>query len=121
MGVEVSYDYDFIKDATKGVDNLVQRIYKNRRTQIAQAFIDVCTPFVPVKTGALRESAQILDDGKAVKWSANNPKSGYDYAERQYYDASLQHPRGGIDHWDEAAMAYEGDTFMQRVEEILTR
>ena len=38
MGVEVSYDYDFIKDATKGVDNLVQRIYKNRRTQIAQAF-----------------------------------------------------------------------------------
>ena len=118
--VSVTYDKDFIKDATAETENIVRKIYANRRYKIAQAFIDVCTPFVPVKSKALRNSAEIIDDGYAVKWSAENPNNGYDYAGIQY-EIPMQHPRGGTDHWDRDAMFYEGDTFIQKCEEILTK
>lgn len=121
MSVTVTYDYNFIKDATKETEGLVQRIYENRRYKIAQAFIDIVTPFVPVKSGDLRLSADIVDDGYAVKWSATNPRNGYDYAERQYKTEEYIHPRGGTDHWDTEAMFYEGETFLAKCEEILRK
>ena len=120
MSVSVQIDYDSVKDATRGVEDYVQRIYKDRRYQIAEAFIDIATPFVPIKDGDLRASATVVDGGYGVRWSATNPKNGYDYAGIQY-NVPMNHPRGGTDHWDQEAMFYEGDTFIQKCQEILTK
>lgn len=120
MSVSVNVPLQEIKDYFDGVEGLVQRVYANRRYQIAETFVDVVTPFVPVKSGNLRASATILDDGRAVEWSAVNPRTGYNYAALQY-EVPMDHPRGGTDHWDQEAMWYEGDTFMDRVENILKK
>ena len=120
MGVVVSIPYNEIRDSVRGLDDYVHRIYEGRRYQIAEEFIDLCTPFVPVKTGNLRLGASIVDNGYAVEWSAINPKNGFDYAPRQYYEY-FYHPIDGSDHWDEEMLLYEGDTFYERVKGILER
>ena len=121
MSVTVDIPYDRVREATKGIEDYVQKIYEGRRYQIAEAFIDVVTPFVPVKHGYLRESATIVDSGHSVQWSAINPKTGYDYAGMQYETTWFEHPRGGYAEWDDIAMKYEGDTFIERVKDILER
>lgn len=121
MSVSVDIPYSEIRDAVRGVEDYVQRIYAGRRYQVAETFIDTVTPFVPVKTGALRSGARIVDSGYGVQWSATNPKSGYDYASKQYYDTSYSHPKGGYAEWDKVAMAYEGDAFIEKVKDILEK
>ena len=120
MSVSVQVDYDSVKDATRGIEDYVQRIYKDRRYQIAEAFIDIATPYVPIKDGDLRASATVVDNGYGIQWSAVNPKSGYNYAGIQY-DVPMNHPRGGTDHWDREALWYEGENFIQKCQEILTK
>ena len=120
MAVHVDIDYDSVKDATEGIEGLVQRIYANRRHKIAEAFIEVVTPFVPMKTGALRNSATIVDDGRAVTWHAENENTGYPYGDLQY-EVPYSHEYPETDHWDQAAMFYEGDTFIKKCEEILSK
>lgn len=120
MSVTVDIPYSDIKDVTNEIEGLVRRIFVNRRYPIAETFIDYCTPFVPVKSGALRSSATIVDNGYSVQWSAINPKSGYDYAQIQY-EIPFNHPRGGTDHWDQEMMWYEGENFVTAVAEILRK
>ena len=120
MSVRVEIPYSELKENIEYTENIVKRIYANRRNRIAEAFIDYCTPFVPIKSGALRSSATVVDNGYGVEWSATNPKSGYDYASVQY-EVPFEHPRGGTDHWDREMLFYEGDAFLSTVEEILTK
>ena len=117
--VEIDIPIEDIKDALADAENTVKRIYEGRRYRIAETFIDFCTPYVPVKTGALREGAEIIDNGHAVTWSALSPK-GYDYANIQYNEI-FNHPIGGTNDWDYYMMIYEGDDFIEAVREILEK
>lgn len=121
MSVHVEIPYSDIRDATEDIEGLVRRIYENRRYQIAETFIDFCTPFVPVKKGNLRASATITDGGHSVQWSAINHKSGYDYAGIQYEVPMHHSTPGTTDHWDQEMMWYEGDNFIDAVAEILRK
>lgn len=121
MSVKVDIPYGAIRDSVRGIDDYVQRIYAGRRYQIAEEFIDTVTPFVPIKTGVLRSSATIIDNGYAVEWSATNPKNGYNYAPKQYEEIGYNHPRGGYAEWDQVAMAYEGEAFIEKVKDILAK
>ena len=51
------------------------------RQAIGEKFVEAVTPFVPMKTGALRESGSATTDGR-VYWTATN--RGYNYAAIQY-------------------------------------
>ena len=51
------------------------------RQAIGQEYVRAVTPFVPMKTGALRESGSATTDGR-VYWTATN--RGYNYAAIQY-------------------------------------
>lgn len=121
MSVQVDISYSDIKECIDYTENMVKRIYANRRYQIAEKFIEYCTPFVPVKDGHLREGATIVDNGYAVEWSAINPRDGYDYAQIQYENEMFQHPKGGSAYWDREMMFYEGDAFLEEVKDILTK
>ena len=68
------------------------------RRQIGEEFIKVVTPFVPMKTGALRASGRATDDGR-VYWSAVHQattEDGYDYnyAENVYDPEGIRWPTG---------------------------
>lgn len=51
----------------------------------------------PIKTGALRRSGTINSMGNEVniRFSANNFRTGFDYAEIQHDNTNYNHPRGG--------------------------
>jgi len=60
-------------------------------------------PYVPRETGHLVNSAEIRDD--KLYYSAVNTKNGYDYAERQYFDTTLEHHTLlERDHWLDVVM-----------------
>jgi hypothetical protein len=61
------------------------------RQAIGQAFVDAVTPFVPMKSGQLRESGRATDDGR-VYWTATN--LGYNYAYAVYDENSERWPIG---------------------------
>lgn len=55
------------------------------RQEIGEQLVDIVTPFVPMKSGALRDSGRATDDGR-VYWTVTNAK-GYNYASTVYdYD-----------------------------------
>lgn len=51
------------------------------RQEIGQAFVDAVTPFVPMKSGQLRDSGRATTDGR-VYWTATN--RGFNYAATVY-------------------------------------
>lgn len=118
-GVRVAVDKSYIKNAEEVVDFTVHERYAECGDAIGEEFIEICTPFVPWKTGTLASSGHVVNTSKneiAVAW--NETKKGFDVARRQYYH-EYAHDGVRTDHWDKATMAYEGDTFARRVEGIL--
>jgi len=61
------------------------------RQEIGQAFVDAVTPFVPMKTGQLRESGRATADGR-VYWTATH--KGYNYAYTVYDPDGERWPEG---------------------------
>lgn len=74
------------KIITEVLDRKAESITKDPdlRQAIGEEFARIVTPYVPMKTGALRMSGRATSDGR-LYWSAINPNSGYNYAEIQYY------------------------------------
>lgn len=62
------------------------------RKSIGEAYIEVVTPFVPSKTGALRESGRATADGR-VYWTATN-KYGDNYAGYVFDQDGTRWPEG---------------------------
>jgi len=71
------------------------------RQAIGQEFVRAVTPFVPRKTGALRESGRATTDGR-VYWSAvrtttsedGEESAGYNYAASTYDAEGIRWPSG---------------------------
>lgn len=71
------------------------------RQAIGQEFVRAVTPFVPMKTGALRESGKATTDGR-VYWSAvrtttsedGEESAGYNYAASTYDAEGIRWPSG---------------------------
>ena len=53
------------------------------RQEIGTVLVDVVTPYVPMKTGQLRDSGRATTDGR-LYWTAIDPKTGENYAYKQY-------------------------------------
>lgn len=74
------------------------------RQEIGEAYIKAVTPFVPKKSGALRESGRATTDGR-VYWTAiskgkstedgeEKEPAGYNYAHQMYDPDSTRWPEG---------------------------
>lgn len=82
-----------------------------KRIEKVQKFVDSeiirkCAPYVPMKTGMLRDSVKFgtrIGSGK-IRWIAP-------YAKRQYYKGSAVGKRGR--YWAERAMANHGDEIVR--------
>lgn len=61
------------------------------RQAIGEEFIGAVTPFVPMKSGQLRESGRATTDGR-VYWTATN--KGYNYAHNVYDPDGVRWPDG---------------------------
>lgn len=61
------------------------------RQEIGEAFIGAVTPFVPMKSGALRESGRATADGR-LYWTAVN--KGFNYANAVYDPDGERWPDG---------------------------
>lgn len=53
------------------------------RQAIGTEYLNVVTPYVPMKTGKLRESGRATNDGR-LYWTAIDPITGENYAYKQY-------------------------------------
>ena len=118
-GVRVKIDTSFLGEANTKVTALAKQDYYDHREEIGEAFIEVVTPYVPLRTGELINSGHVVNTSKeeiAVAW--NKSKKGFDIAREQYYHPH-NHLPGRTDHWDKAAMEYDGELFRQRCEDIL--
>lgn len=78
-------------------------------------------PLVPVESGRLVASGQVVHDGDgaAVVYSATNPADGYDYAVKQHEDAELHHPNGGQDKYLEQPMHTEHEAVGGAMAEVV--
>lgn len=123
MSVKITVpDKEFVEEAEQIIGQLARDRYNERRLEIGEEFVQICTPFVPWDTGTLASSGHAYISGQddlRVIWSRS--KKGKDIASMQYYNRNYQHTGDRTDHWDKAAMEYESDTFATRVQEILNR
>ena len=123
MGVTVEVPYDMVREVQRETENTVKRVFNNRREQIGDAFISVVEPFVPKDKGYLRASATIVNSSAGeidIRYSRYS-KNGYDVAYRQYTDTGYQHDGVESAYWDQVAMDYAGDVFIDMVEDILKK
>ena len=69
----------------KHIDKKAQTVTKDPalRKELGEVMIKLATPYVPMKTGKLRNHAYATKDGRLI-WDAHSPK-GFDYASQQYY------------------------------------
>lgn len=121
-GVRVTVDKSYQKNAQNAVESVCYNQFGKNAYAIGEAFIRICTPFVPWKTGELAGSGHVVNTSKdelAVAWNKSN--KGFDIARAQYYNEDYNHDGIRTDHWDKAAMSYEGDTFYKKVEDLLNK
>lgn len=119
-GVRVDVIQSSLKYAEDALESAAFNKWEKHAHEIGEIFIEVCTPFVPLKTGRLIDSGHVVNSSKEgihVAWNAS--RKGFDYARRQYYNSEYEHPLQGTDHWDQEAMAVDGDVFVARCEEEL--
>lgn len=91
------------------------------RKDIGQAYVEQVSPYVPKKTGKLRESGRGTDDGR-VYWTATSPK-GYNYANIQYTNIQFNHHFPETAHWTEYVQpgTPDWDEFRDRITPMIKR
>ena len=118
-GVRVTVDKSYQKNAQNAVESICYNQFGENAYDIGETFIQICTPYVPWRTGELAGSGHVVNTSKdelSVAW--NKSKNGFDIAREQYYHPH-NHLEGRTDHWDQTAMEYSGELFRQRCEKIL--
>lgn len=65
---------------------------------------DASQPLVPVDTGALKRSGEIVqvDNGFKIKYHSENPKNNYNYAVIQHENTSFKHKVGQAKYLEDA-------------------
>lgn len=78
---------------TKALKQKAESITKapELRQEIGQKFVEAVTPFVPMKSGDLRESGRATDDGR-VYWTSVHRE--YNYANKLYDEYGVLWPDG---------------------------
>lgn len=107
-----------IHQATKTVDEIARQRFIEKGLDIGETFVQMCTKYVPWKTGELAGSgrAYLEDDRIRVSWSKKREE--YDIAWLQYHmDYNHDEPRSP--EWDKKMLAMEGEVFRNRVQRIL--
>ena len=92
------------------------------RQEIGQAYVDAVTPFVPMKTGKLRESGSATTDGR-VYWTATSRK-GFNYADIQYNTEYAHYTTPGTGpFWTEHVQpgTPEYDSFIAQITPLIVR
>lgn len=120
-GVRVDVIQSSLKNSEEVLESQILDRWDEYSDEIGEIFIEICTPFIPLKTGRLINSGHVVRSGKEgiyVNWNATN--KGFDYARKQY-TYPYNHPLQGTDHWDQEAMAMEGDTFVSMVERLMKK
>ena len=108
---KIILNYDAVqlrRDVNKILEKKVRAIRNNPELDAAiqKQLLGIIEPYVPYKSGRLSESAKITKKG--IRYSAKDPKTGYNYTEDQYHipmnHTTAVHPKA-TDHWDIVAMS----------------
>ena len=108
----------------KALGRRAESVTKNPelRQEIGQAYVDAVTPFVPMKTGKLRESGSATADGR-VYWTATS-KRGFNYADIQYNTEYNHYTTPGTGpFWTEKVQpgTPEYDSFIAQITPLIVR
>ena len=89
-------------------------------TEIHQVLAEMCNPYVPYLTGALsgKDAQELQIDADGVHYT--QPYAHYQYYGTHFNHTLVPHPRATA-LWDKVMMSEQGDVFIQRVTEILSR
>ena len=119
-GVRVDVIKSSLKNSEEVLGSAALDKWQTHGDQIGEIFIEICTPLVPKRSGDLINTGKVIASSKEgiyVGWQGT--RRNFDYARAQYYNTEYNHPIQGTDHWDQAAMAQEGDVFVARCEREL--
>jgi hypothetical protein len=87
----------------------------------AEVLLEVSRPGVPVDTGVLQASGEVLPAGPGsavVRYSAKS-RDGFNYAIKQHEDMTLNHPHGGHAKYLEAPIHADGAAVLPAIAEVV--
>jgi len=93
--LEIGFD---VSELSRSLSKLTENITKAADVAVknaAHSLLADSTPYVPVLTGALKDSGEVVRNGPGdyiLSWSAKS-SSGFDYSQRQYNEV-FQHVDG---------------------------
>lgn len=97
LKINVSHNANRVLGEIRLLKNKLPEIFSEALSYAANMLLDDCRKYVPLLTGALRDSGHLEKDLKSyvitLIWNAENPDNGYIYAEKQYKEV-LQHING---------------------------
>ena len=121
VSVTVTFDARQLKhDINELLDEKVRAVRSDKELyhNILEKVAKYSEPYVPKDKGQLRASATITDRG--LRYSATNPKDGYNYAGIQYDNESYRHRPPETHHWVDVALAENWDDFVLDVAEMVS-
>jgi hypothetical protein len=98
--IKIFFDGTKTQNNIKNIKKIFEKAVEESVEKAASVLLRDCRPYVPMLTGALRDSAhkekltqELHNYAFKLIWDAANPLSGYVYAARQYSEV-LQHVDG---------------------------
>ena len=109
----------FVHQATKDVDEIARQRFIEKGLDVGELFVQMCTKYVPWKTGALATSGRAYLEGDRIRVRWSKEKGSYDIAWLQYnIDYKHSDPNRSAE-WDKKMLSLEGEVFRKRAERIL--
>lgn len=104
----------------KSIDNIPNKTMEGIEKAM-EIIYQASQPKVPVDTGRLKESGVVeeVPNGYKIKYHANNPKTGYNYAPIQHENLNFNHKVGQAKYLEDAVEENMDKIIDTIVEEIL--
>lgn len=82
------------------------------REDCARLYAEKVEPYVPKKTGKLRNSYTIVNNGRYIRYNTNYAQKVYEVPARRYTTPNTTH------HWDEYAKPYIMEDYRAAVQQL---
>ena len=119
--IQIRVDGRELRGAVQKIESDLIRLTENPaiKTSIHQKWADLIEPWVPIRSGNLRGSTVIDENG--IEYTASSPYNGYHYSGLQYYETGFNHKGITTDHWAAVAKPYVWDSLIDYASKEMKR
>jgi hypothetical protein len=105
--------------ATKNADEITRQRFIEEGLNIGEEFVQMCTKYVPWKTGALAGSGHAYLEGDRIRVSWSKKKGQWDIAWLQYNLDYKHEDKNRGPEWDKRMLDINGEVFRKKVQDLL--